>query len=217
MEHYTYAHCKPDGSIFYIGKGSGDRAYRTNHRNRYWQHIVAKHGTYTVNILAKWKTHEEALSHEVLLISCFKDMGRKLANLTEGGEGNSGYKPTSETLAKMSASMKGKPSWAKGKKLKPHTEETKQKMSIARKGKSISEQHRINIGLSKKGKATIQKGSKLSEAHANKLREVLVRARAKIKNQIGVPVKQIECTVCRKIGGLGAMRRWHFEKCKGLR
>ena len=151
MQHYTYAHYKPDGSIFYIGKGSGDRAYRTNHRNRYWKHIVAKHGSYTVNILAKWKTHEEALSHEVLLISCFKDMGYKLANLSDGGEGNSGYKATPETLTKMSASAKGKQSWAKGKKLKPHTDETKRQMSVAHKGKPKTEQHRLNISLGKKG------------------------------------------------------------------
>jgi hypothetical protein len=151
MEHYTYAHYKPDGSIFYIGKGSGDRAYRTNHRNRYWKHIVAKHGSYTVDILARWKTHKEALSHEVLLISCFKDMGHKLANLSDGGEGNSGYKATPETLAKMSASAKGKQSWAKGKKLKPHTGETKRQMSVAHKGKPKTEQHRLNISLSKKG------------------------------------------------------------------
>ena len=151
MQHYTYVHRKPDGSIFYIGKGSGDRAYRKNHRNQYWKNIVAKHGSYSVDVLANWKTHQEAIDHEVLLISWFKKMGYQLANLTDGGEGVVGYRPTQETLAIMSAKLKGKPSWAKGKKLKPHTEETKRLMSIAHKGRAITVEHKLNISLAKKG------------------------------------------------------------------
>ena len=214
MQHYTYAHYKPNGSIFYIGKGSGDRAYRTNHRNRYWKNIVAKHGSYTVDILARWKTHEEALSHEILLISCFKDMGCELANLTIGGEGVVGYKHTIESLAKMSASAIGRSNPTKGIKRKPHTDETKRQMSVAKLGKSKTEQHRLNISLGKKGIATtIKKGDKLTESHANKLRKHLKIARQKI-DHTKTYLPKATCLVCKKTGAYNGMARFHFDNCK---
>jgi len=107
LKHYTYAHTKPDGTIFYIGKGVGKRAWQTTNRNDYWKKIVAKYGSRKVEILANWDTHEEAISHEILLISCFRDMGYKLANLTDGGDGNFGYLASEETKAKMSAAHVG--------------------------------------------------------------------------------------------------------------
>jgi hypothetical protein len=93
---YTYAHTKPDGTIFYIGKGHGKRAWSRDSRGRHWKHVVAKYKNYGVEILANWDTEEAAFDHEKLLISCFIDLGFKLANLTNGGEGSSGYRWTSE-------------------------------------------------------------------------------------------------------------------------
>ncbi|RAZ47421.1 hypothetical protein DP175_03995 [Polynucleobacter paneuropaeus] len=57
MDFYTYAHKKPDGSIFYIGQGSTKykRAYSTKGRNKHWHNVVNKHG-YEVEILAYWET-----------------------------------------------------------------------------------------------------------------------------------------------------------------
>ena len=77
---YTYAHTKPDGTIFYIGKGSKRRAWKTHNRNKHWKSIVEKHNGFNVEILANWDTEQEAFDHEVLLISCFKDMNYILAN-----------------------------------------------------------------------------------------------------------------------------------------
>jgi len=91
---YTYAHTKPDGTIFYIGKGQNKRAWKKTGRNTHWKNIVSKYKNYGVEILANWDTEEEAFSHEVLLISCFKDLGYDLANHTTGGDGPSGYKWT---------------------------------------------------------------------------------------------------------------------------
>ena len=102
----TYAHTKQDGTIFYIGKGVEKRAYDTKSRNKHWQNIVAKHGFKTV-ILANWETEQDAFEHEKVLIACFRDMGYKLANLTDGGEGNSGYKWTPEQCKTLSEAHKG--------------------------------------------------------------------------------------------------------------
>jgi len=104
---YTYAHTKPDGAIFYIGKGKGARHADKHHRNRYWKFVVQKHGGFQSEILANWDTEAEAFDHEKLLISCFRDMGYKLANFTDGGEGSSGYKYTEEQRAQRSGEGNG--------------------------------------------------------------------------------------------------------------
>lgn len=122
----TYAHYTPQGRLFYIGKGSGKaRAHYFSGRNNYWNKIVAKYGRPSVQILADWDTEEEAFSHEVLLINCFRDMGYELANLTDGGDGTSGYKQTEEHKEKLRIARTGKPI---------HTEEFKQKLSNLHKG-----------------------------------------------------------------------------------
>jgi hypothetical protein len=112
---YTYAHTKPDGTIFYIGKGSKNRAWKKTKRNQHWKNIVAKYEIYGVEILANWNTEKEALDHEILLISCFKDMGYKLANMTNGGEGTSGLKLTIEHKQKISDAQCGVKNWGFGK------------------------------------------------------------------------------------------------------
>ena len=122
----TYAHYTPQGRLFYIGKGSGKaRAHYFSGRNNYWNKIVAKYGRPSVQILADWGTEEEAFSHEVLLINCFRDMGYELANLTDGGDGTSGYKQTEEHKEKLRIARTGKPI---------HSEEFKQKLSNFHKG-----------------------------------------------------------------------------------
>ena len=107
MNFYTYAHKKPDGSIFYIGQGSAkyDRAHSTKGRNKYWHNVVNKYG-YEVEILAYWNTSEEAKKHEVELISYFKGLGVNLVNMTEGGEGTVGFFPSEETRKKLSEIQK---------------------------------------------------------------------------------------------------------------
>lgn len=104
---YTYAHYKKDnGSLFYIGKGSGNR-YLSKNRGQHWHNVVAKHGL-DVQILAHWDKEEEAFEHEKLLISCFRDLGHLLINQTDGGDGISGNKRTAETKEKLAAIQRGR-------------------------------------------------------------------------------------------------------------
>ena len=105
---YTYAHYKPNGTLFYIGKGKGNRAWNKKDRNQFWKNIVAKYGQPKVEILAHWDTEEEAFQHEIVLIDCFKQMGYVLANLVKGGTGCTGLKHTDEAKRKVSEAHKGK-------------------------------------------------------------------------------------------------------------
>jgi hypothetical protein len=71
--YYTYLHRREsDNKPFYIGKGLGKRAWAHRGRNDYWARTVAKHGL-KVEIVAEWKTEEEAFEHEKFLISCFRE------------------------------------------------------------------------------------------------------------------------------------------------
>ena len=121
---YTYAHYTPQGRLFYIGKGHGGRAHKFHSRNNYWNNIVKKHGKPEVQILANWNTEEEAFSHEILLISCFREMGHELVNLTDGGEGTSG-------VVAWNKGKTGQVAWNKGI---PCKEETKLKLSVINMG-----------------------------------------------------------------------------------
>lgn len=107
---YTYIHTTSDlagepSRVFYVGKGQKNRAWGVAHRNKYWTSIVGKHGL-NVTICAYWDSEEDAHEHEKFLILCFRDMGVRLANMTDGGEGMSGYVKTQETRAKHSKAIR---------------------------------------------------------------------------------------------------------------
>ena len=177
---YTYAHYKPDNSVFYIGKGQRKRAWAHDNRNQYWKNVVAKHGL-KVEILAHWPTEQEAFEHEKFLIWCFRDMGCTMANLTDGGEGCSGMKVSQESIQKRLESMKGYVVSEKTKAKmresslgeknhfigKIHSNESKEKISEAKKanpskpweGKLRSEETKKKIADALRGRA----GSKHTE------------------------------------------------------
>ena len=56
-------------------------------------------------------------------------------NMTDGGDGKSGFTVSEETKKKISEAQKGKTTWNKGKH---HSDETRKKISESRKGKDIN-------------------------------------------------------------------------------
>ena len=89
---YNYSHTKPDGNVFYIGKGKGKRAWFLYNRNTHWQRTVNKHGLPQIKILANWEKEEKAMVFEKFLIASARYFGFKLTNKTNGGDGTSGLK-----------------------------------------------------------------------------------------------------------------------------
>lgn len=120
---------------FYIGKGKKTENYnRIDYHLNYWFHnknkkltnkIKKLNGIFDVEIIFESSNEMECLDLETQLIS---EIGRQnLCNLTDGGEGVSGFN---------------------------HSEETKQKISIAKKGhKCFTDEWRKKITENKTGNA----------------------------------------------------------------
>jgi DNA invertase Pin-like site-specific DNA recombinase len=150
MTHTTYAHYKPDGTMFYIGKGSFRRAHASSGRNVVWKRTVEKHGGFKVEILGRWKTEQEAFDHEIFLIDTIKKMGVKLVNIADGGMGATGFRHTDEHKAfKKQMMLDRNPMFNPETKEKQklalkkamQRPEVRAKISIARAGKKFSASH----------------------------------------------------------------------------
>ena len=161
--YYVYAYLRKQDSRngvkfspYYIGKGSGARAYsiqRAISRPRDNSFIV---------FLQEGLTEQEAFALEKYAIAAYGriDKGQGILwNMTDGGEGASGKIMPQEIKEKIANSLKGKKrplevilKMIKGKKGFRHSEETKQKMSRARLGKKRtphSEETKLKISKNK--------------------------------------------------------------------
>ena len=92
---YVYFHKKPDGSVFYVGKGKNDRAWYKRNRNRHWWNVVNKYGKFDVEIVKEGLTEREAFDLEAKYVN---EIGiDNLTNMTMGGISTTGYRHTEET------------------------------------------------------------------------------------------------------------------------
>jgi len=148
---YIYLHIRlTDGSPFYVGKGNGRRATRTQHRNNWWHNIVNKHG-FDIIMLEEGLTEEQALEKEIYWINRIgrKDQGKgPLVNMTDGGEGKSGNVTSDETKKKLSKLNKGANNAFYGKK---HSEETINKMKTLLAKRVVSDETKLKMSLSHTG------------------------------------------------------------------
>ena len=172
---------------------------------RWRQHINAKDDMLIHKSIQKYGA--ENFSFEVLLecpaemlndwerdmIALYDCISPNGYNLTEGG---GGCKCSEETKKKMSKAKKGKPSWNKGI---PCSAEHKRKISEANKGHHISEEHKRKI-------SNAQKGKHLSE-----------ETKIKISNTLkGVKQKPHSEEQKRKMKGLKKGKHWKIENGKRI-
>lgn len=135
-DYYVYIHRKQTNhEVFYVGKGKGARQIVKSHRSKFWKAIVNKHGYYSTIVLSGLD-EETALCIEQFLISYY---GRRfdgsgcLVNLTNGGDGTSGYKHTIDAIEAIRKHRIGK-------KL---SMESRQKLSNSTRGRQFSEKAKI--------------------------------------------------------------------------
>lgn len=157
-QFYTYLHCRPDGTPFYVGKGSGYRSHSLFHkRNPHHRNVVAKYGAENIGVFVFYcDSEEEAFFDEISQIAQLRRDGYVLVNQTSGGEGTSN--PTIEVRKKIAAASKRTMSILKNR----------ESVSKAQKGKTLSPEHRAKLALVNKCNSW-NVGKKLSSEHRAKL------------------------------------------------
>lgn len=116
FKYYVYRHIRLDkNEPFYIGVGTENkhqgyhRAYTTQKRNNLWNKIASKTGI-RIEILFEGNDYQEVLKKELEFIRLYGRINNNtgiLANLTDGGEKNTGAIPTAKARENMSISHIG--------------------------------------------------------------------------------------------------------------
>ena len=229
---YLYRHIRLDkNEPFYVGIGSDNsykRAYSKKGRNTYWQRIVTV-SAYAVDIMLEDLTWKQACEKEIEFINLYGrvDLGTGcLVNMTEGGEGL--FNPSEEIRQKL-RTPNSKESYKRGIETKrlngqlKHTDSWKLKMSLTKKGKPKSEEHKQALRTPKKtvrhltcphceinGVAGMMKRWHFD--NCGKEYKHKEETLAKMKKPRG-PQDKLKCPHCFKEGG-NVLRRYHFDNCK---
>ena len=208
MYYYTYAYLREDKTPYYIGKGKGNRAYKKHRKG-----IGVPKDKSRIIFLKQNLTEEEAFRHEIYMIAVFgrKDLGTGiLHNLTDGGDGASGYVFSEETKRKQSEAHKGNTTWLG----KTHSEETKRKMSDTRKGKTHSEETKRKQSEAKKGKTFSEESKrKMSEAQKGKSLSEETRRKMSETRKGKIPSKETRRKLSEARKGQSKGRKWWNDGC----
>jgi hypothetical protein len=188
-QFYTYLHCRPNGDIFYVGKGSGYRAFNLKRRNKHHTNIINKYGRENILVYLFYCTSErQAFDDEISQISQLRREGYLLVNVTDGGEGVSGFVLSKEARLKISLKNKGR----------KYSEEQNKEKSLRMMGVKHSQERCTTKSLSMKGKPKPEHiRKKISEALKGKYFQV-----------------KVSCIVCHKEGYVTGMVSSHLGKCK---
>lgn len=162
---YVYAHKKAtDNTVFYIGKGKLYRAASKSGRSKHWHNIVNKHG-YKIEILHKNLTENEAYQNEINEIFKLKELGLKLCNISNGGDGGlSGIELTKDHKEKLRKAHIGKP------QLPDHAAKSR----IARLGKKNTIEHTEKT-IQHKRKKVINSSGEIFSSTCDAAREITKR------------------------------------------
>ena len=106
MNYYVYVHKKPNGEIFYVGKGTKNRAWSKHGRNKHWCNVVNKYGKFTVEIVLDNLQEWYAFELEKDLTLQYREQYH-LVNVTDGGGGNGNYKFTENDCLKIKLKTTG--------------------------------------------------------------------------------------------------------------
>ena len=211
MSFYVYAYLREDNTPYYIGKGKGNRAFDERHT------VNIPNTRERIIFLEMNLTDVGACAIERRMIQWY---GRKnngtgiLRNLTDGGEGTSGYHHTEETKKKIGLKHKGKKeapeiTLIRSEKLKGRPNLG---VSKARKGKSLP-----------KVVCRIDNRKELDMAnfiaYCKRLDDPVKAAeqdakRSRATKGIAKPQNKVKCPYCEKVGGNNIMKHHHFDNCK---
>ena len=105
--YYTYTYAKLDGTVFYVGKGKGRRAFSSSDRPHYFLNHALDQDGVIIRIVRRFETEAEAFTHEMELIRSYREQGVFLLNRTDGGRGVNGYVQSEALRSLKSKQMTG--------------------------------------------------------------------------------------------------------------
>jgi hypothetical protein len=141
----TYVHCRPDGSPFYVGKGTPRRARLFSVRSEFHKNVVRKYGQHNIGVFYfESGSEQQAIADEIHQIKQLRSAGCTLVNMTDGGDGVSG--------------------WKRG----PLSASHKRKIGDANRGRKLSDAHKLAVSLAQAGCVGHRLGRKNSLEHIAK-------------------------------------------------
>lgn len=202
---------------FHIGKGCGRRAYSVSYgkRNKYFIRIHNKIKC-KVEIFIKNLTEKQAFEKEIEFIALYKKFGLCETNLTNGGEGATGYKQKPESIEKRKMKMIGF----------KHSEESKQKNREWHLGRKMSKESiektvKANTGR-KNSPETIKKMSERvrtkKEIEKSRLSRIGINPSEKTRLKMSISAKKRKATpeTCAKISSSNKGRKISKETKKRM-
>jgi hypothetical protein len=160
---YTYLWLRYDGTPYYVGKGTRDRAFTNCGRK-----VTRRPEDKTRIIIQEFESEEDSFEAEKFLIAYYgrKDLGAGcLQNRTDGGEGAAGHVHSEEHKRKIGLGNVNNPR-NRGQKM---SELTKQRMSEAALGRKVSDETRKRMIAAKTGvKMSETARRNMSAAHIGK-------------------------------------------------
>lgn len=149
----VYAWIDNTGNPFYVGYSKNLKQRTRKHKwrmnsgvnlpyyNKLKKLLKAGH-KWIIKIVENNLSEKNVKEREIFWIAYYKKNGVKLHNLTNGGDGATGF--TAEQIKKISEKNKGK----------KRSEETRKKMSLSRIGMTFSEEHKKNLSVARKKRIT---------------------------------------------------------------
>jgi len=234
--YYLYVKTHKITGLKYLGYTGKADPYKYLGSGEYWKTHLKKHGKeITTEILhecqSKTEIKDRGLYYSELwnVVDACDVLGKKTwANLKpEAGEGGD-------------CGPKGRAEISRKGKGRTHSDLTKRKMSYSHTGTIMSGITKEKIGLKNAGKKHTDAFCDLHRGPNNKFfgtgpfngkthsietkekisakntgRKHTEEARLNIsKKMAGIKMAEVTCPHCSKVGAGGAMKQWHFDKCK---
>lgn len=200
---YSYLLKRPNGVPFYAGKGKGRRCfvhlkpwclkYDTNRLKVNIIEKIRRNGEEPiVEIIKKDLTENEAFQIETEQIKLYGRIedGGLLANMSDGGEGQSGYHHTEKLKQSFSEMFSGDKNPFYGKS---HSENSLKKIGDTNRGKVLSEEWRKKLSESSKGRKKSEEHKKkiqLAHQHRQKTPQEIQRLTDLNKSRSGIPLTE---------------------------